>query len=196
MSLNMKKILLLASLMVIAGCAPNETTRQQLLQQTPPWYAEGAIVVTIKTEPVLNAWQGMSNALSLVILQSKEKQTLEALISSEKQARTLFSGAALSADILSADRFTAMPGQQTTLHINRAENTRYVAIVAGYYPAPGPGQTSLMAVPVELKRSWLKWQVEVEPLHVTTVWGERALVSFSGAKNLIDEKKQTQEGAE
>ena len=87
MSLRMIKPLLLAFIMLITGCVPNETIRQQLLQQTPPWYAEGAIVLTIKTEPVLNAWQGMSHALSLVILQSKEKQTLEELISSEKQDR-------------------------------------------------------------------------------------------------------------
>lgn len=189
----MKRALLLLIPLLLNACSLNEEKRQLLLQTSPPWYAEAGIALTIKTEPMLNAWKGMPNALSLVILQSRDRQSLESLITSEKEVRTLFSGAALPADILSIDRITAMPGQQTTLHLNRVENTRYLAVVAGYYPVPGIEQAVLVSIPMAVTRGWLGWKVEVGKLQLSLSFGERALVQIQGAENLLLSQKKQQE---
>lgn len=186
-------IVLLCVAGLSSACSLNEAQRQKLLQQSPPWYAEAGIVVNVKTEPTLNAWKGLANSVSLLILQARDQHSLNALVASEKAARALFSGAALPPQILAIDRFTALPGQQATLHVNRVENARYVAVIAGYYPVPGAQQAAVVAVPVEIKRGWLGWKVSIETLRFSTLWGERALVKLEGATNLLPTSSDRQE---
>ena len=186
-------LVLLGSASLLSACSLNEAQRQKLLQESPPWYAEAGIVVNVKTEPTLNAWKGLANSVLLLILQARDKHTLNTLVASEKPTRALFSGAALPPKILAIDRFTALPGQQATLHVNRVENARYVAVIAGYYPAPGAQQAAVVAVPVEIKRSWFGWKVAIETLRFSTLWGERALVKLEGAQNLLPASSDRQE---
>ena len=80
-----------------------------------------------------------------------------------------------------------MPGQQHTLHIDRAENVRQVAVAAGYYPFPGEGHITRFAVPeLAHKKHWWSsaWDAELAPLQVSLTLGKSRIVRVSGADNL------------
>lgn len=185
MKICIRHLCLLLVLGLLGACSLSEAERRQLLLQTPPWYSEAGIVLTLKTEPMLNAWKGMPNAVSLLIIQARDKQSLTDLIGSEKRIRAVFSGANLPNEFLAIDRFTAQPGQQTTLHLNRAEGTYYVGVIAGYYPVPLEKQMAIVAIPVKVQRDWWDWKVAVDPLRLSLIWGERALLKTEGAENLL-----------
>lgn len=181
-------ILLMATL--INGCTTNTemaSTEQQAIKNIEMPFSEGAISLDIRTDPDLNAWHNVANSCTVLIIQAQNKSTLSKLLSDPFALKGLFSGAGAQDDILKVDRYAAMPGQRTTLHIDRSENTRFVAIVAGYYPFPQKQHMVLIAIPVSSKsQGWWHpvWQAQLTPLSLLVRLGREAITEIQGAPQL------------
>lgn len=179
-------MLLLATL--LNGCAndPNAiTSEKQAIAQVAAPFAQGAIALDIQTDPDLNSLHGTANSCTLLVIQAEKAGILNKLLSSPFELKKLFSAAGAQDDILKVDRYAAMPGQSTTLHIDRSENSRYVAIVAGYYPFPQPQHMELVAVPVTTQSTgwWhLVWSAQLSPLTLKLRLGSNSISQFTGAK--------------
>jgi hypothetical protein len=118
------------------------------------------------------------------VIQAQNVSTLSKLLSSPVGLKSLFSAAGAQDEILKVDRYAAMPGQSTTLHIDRNENTRYVAIVAGYYPFPQKQHMVLVAIPVATEsQGWWHptWKAKLSPLNLSLLLGSSSINNFSGA---------------
>lgn len=174
-------ILLLAN-MVLAGCsgttASPALTEQQAVDQVAAPFAQGAITLNITAEPGLNAWNEIANSCTVLVIQAQKKHTLNQILSNPAQLKSLFNGAGAQDDILKVDRYAAMPGQQITLHIDRSENTRKVAIVAGYSPFPKEQHMAMVSIPVTLTGTgwWTKkWSAEMSPLTLDITLGSQSI---------------------
>lgn len=92
--------------------------------------------------------------------------------------KQLFHGAGSHDGILKIDRYVAMPGQSATLHIDRSENTKYLGIIAGYYPFPTKQHMLLLDIPVEVtKKGWWrgKWTAALATLDAKIILGQEAI---------------------
>lgn len=172
---------------LLAGCAASPsaiTTPAQAIAQVKAPFAEGAITLNVRTDPDLNALQGIANSCTLLVVQAEQSSTLNKLLSTPVALKSLFSAAGAQDDILKVDRYAAMPGQSTTLHIDRSEKTRYIAIVAGYYPFPQKQHMVLVAIPVTTtSQGWWNptWLAALSPLSLTLHLGSNSISDFSGA---------------
>ncbi|HHR6132075.1 TPA: type VI secretion system lipoprotein TssJ [Providencia alcalifaciens] len=162
---------------LLTGCAVDPsaiTSPEQAISQLNAPFEEGAIRLTIQSSPDLNAFEGIANSCTLLVIQAQKKSTLNELIANTIKLKSLFSSAGAEEDILKVDRYSAMPGQTTTLHIDRSENTRYIAIVAGYYPFPKQQHMMVIAIPIGVEsQGWLTsfWQAHLSPLNVSLYLG-------------------------
>lgn len=182
-------LLLALVLPLLAGCSLDARQRQQLSEKMTPGYAEGAISIRLIAEPQLNAWKEMPNSVTVFVVQGENNGQLEALLANKTELRALFNGASLSNSPLKNDRYTLMPGQQHTLHIDRVEKVRQFAVIAGYYPFPGEGQMARFSIPVAFnKAQWWRneWQAELEPLQIAITLGKNGFVNITGAENIIN----------
>lgn len=185
----------------LAGCADGkseESTKQQAINQVAAPFAEAAITLNIIANPGMNSWNNLANSCTILIVQSRQVDTLNKLVSSPAMLRALFSGSGATENILRVDRYAVMPGQQTTLHLDRNENVRHVAIIAGYYPFPKKQDMTLYAIPVETTESgWLQkeWHAELMPLEIDITLGSQA-ASFNGAIQLPVASTQSDPNAE
>lgn len=174
--------LLVAAL--LAGCSAGGDAKKQAVDQVTAPFAEAAITLNVKTDPDLNALNDIANSCTLLIIQAQKAATLNKLLSSPFALKGLFSGAGAQDEILKVDRYAAMPGQQITLHIDRSEDTRYVAVVAGYYPFPQKQHMALVAVPVTTTSSgWLSpsWLAKLTPLTLQLRLSRDGISQFDGA---------------
>ncbi|MDD7995528.1 type VI secretion system lipoprotein TssJ [Kosakonia radicincitans] len=173
---------------LLSGCAEENTapaTKQQAIDQVAAPFAQGAITLAIQTDPDLNAVHGIANSCTLLVIQAQQANTLSKLLSNPFALKNLFSAAGAQDEILKVDRYAAMPGQHTTLHIDRSENTRYLAVVAGYYPFPQKQHMALIRIPVTTESSgwWTpRWQAQLAPLTLTLHLGSNSMTQFTGAE--------------
>ncbi|QNQ55459.1 type VI secretion lipoprotein TssJ [Serratia liquefaciens] len=175
MKLHGAMISLALSIFMISGCAmPEKFSQEEALQAVTASYAGGAIVVQLRAEPTLNTVNGLANSCTVLLLQAKDKASLNKILSNPAALKGLFSGVGAEGTLLQVDRYTMMPGQDSTLHINRAQNTRSVALVAGYYPYPMKQHRVLVDIPVKSAKSgWWKpeWWAGLGPLNIAVTMG-------------------------
>lgn len=197
MNKNSHLYLLLAFFMpFIASCSHDSGQRQLALDNISAPYAEGAVNIQLTAEPGLNSWKEMSNSVQVLVIQGGNKSQLEEVLKNKSELHALFNGASANDKVLKVDRYMLMPGQQHTLHIDRAENVRQVAVVAGYYPSPGEGHITRFAVPETAhKKNWWssEWDAQLAPLQVSLTLGKSRIVSISGADNLYKPASESQE---
>lgn len=173
---------------LLSGCAeesPAPATKQQAIDQVTAPFAQGAITLAIQTDPDLNAVHGIANSCTLLVIQAQQANTLSKLLSNPFALKSLFSAAGAQDEILKVDRYAAMPGQRTTLHIDRSENTRYLAVVAGYYPFPQKQHMALIRIPVTTESSgwWTpRWQAQLAPVTLSLHLGSNSMTQFTGAE--------------
>lgn len=188
MSNNIHLTLLIALFLpFLASCSIDSGKRQLALESIATHYAEGAVNIELTAEPGLNSWKEMANSVQVLVIQGSNKSQLDDVLKNKSELHALFNGASASDKVLKVDRYMLMPGQQHTLHIDRAETARQVAVVAGYYPFPGEGHIARFAVPelAEKKHWWSsEWQAQLALLQVSLTLGKSRITRISGADNL------------
>lgn len=180
-------LLLFIASTLLCGCAGEKTSNkvsaeQQAIDQVATPFAQGAIALNITADPGLNSWNEIANSCTLLVIQAQNASSLNKVLSNPAQLKSLFNGAGAENDILKVDRYATMPGQQITLHIDRSENTRKVAIVAGYYPFPKKQHMAMVSIPVTLTSTgwWTpKWSAQLSPLILNVRLGSQSITELT-----------------
>jgi hypothetical protein len=165
----------------LGGCTSGKTSeeeRAEAINEVAMPFSSGAISLHIMPGEKLNSWNDIPNSCSLLIVQAEKKITLQSLMDNPAMIKQLFHGAGSFDGILKIDRYVAMPGQSATLHIDRSENTRYLGIIAGYYPFPTKQHMLLLDIPVEVtKQGWWreKWTAALATLDAKIILGQEAI---------------------
>lgn len=171
----------------LSGCSTDTSGHNGAEPQVAAPFAQSAITLEIQTDPDLNALHGSANSCTLLVIQAPQAATLNHLLSNPVTLRNLFSAAGAQDEILKVDRYPAMPGQISTLHIDRSENARYIAVVAGYYPFPQQQHMALVAIPVikpGLTGLLTGRNARLEPLALRLRLGSTGITHFSGAPRM------------
>lgn len=176
---------LMLSVLLLTGCQSTENQdRQKAEDAVSAPFAAGAITLQLRAEPGLNTVNGLPNSCTVLVVQSRDRATLNKILSNPVTLKSLFAGAGADAggegDVLQVDRYAIMPGQINTLHIDRVLNTRSVGFVAGYYPFPTKAHMISRDVPVKSESSgWWSpvWQASLAPLNLAVTLGSEGIVN-------------------
>ncbi|MCK2178013.1 type VI secretion lipoprotein TssJ [Enterobacter asburiae] len=179
-------LLFISIIMVLTGCSLDveqaASTEQQAVNEVKAPYAQAAITVNITATPDLNSLDDIANSCSLLIIQSQKLNPLNNILNNPAQLKSLFSGGSSEDEILKVDRYPVMPSQRISLHIDRTENTHYVAVVAGYYPFPKKQHMTIVRIPVTTtsKGFWnKKWYAEMENLAININLGSQSITQLT-----------------
>ncbi|WP_047608517.1 type VI secretion lipoprotein TssJ [Rahnella aquatilis] len=172
---------LMLGVMLLTGCASdNDQGRQKAISEVAAPFANGGITLKLRAEPGLNSLNEMPNSCTVLLLQARDKPTLDKILGNPATLKSLFAGAGSEGDVLQVDRYVMMPGQTNTVHIDRARDTRNVALVAGYYPFPMKKHMVSAGVPVESESTgWWEpvWQAHLAPVTLSVTLGSESIVS-------------------
>lgn len=126
----MKRLLaisLAGAMLLLTACAA---------KQLPPprWtYEKEAIRLHIRADPKLNLDDDEAHTLLLCIYQLSDPNTFNQLSNDEDGLYTLLDCTLFGEGAAASKRLIVQPGQDLNMVLDRAEGSRYVAIVAGYY---------------------------------------------------------------
>ncbi|MBU9824250.1 type VI secretion lipoprotein TssJ [Rahnella sp. L151-1A] len=172
---------LVLGVMLLAGCTSDDgQSQQKAISEVAAPFASGAITLQLRAEPGLNSLNDMANSCTVLLLQAKDKPTLDKMLDNPATLKSLFAGAGSEGDVLQVDRYVMMPGQTNTLHIDRARDTRNVALVAGYYPFPVKKHMVSTEVPVDVESTgWWEpvWHAHLAPVMLSVTLGSESIVS-------------------
>lgn len=158
---KVKYFFIVISLLFLSGCHSLDPEQRDTFVSTyvTP-HASAAITLNIQAAPDLNAFDDLANSCSLLVLQATDKNVLTTLLKNKSQLALMFNRSPDLEVILQSDKYVVMPGQKTTLHVDRAEGSKVVAVVAGYYPGPDIKNTIIENIPVNVSNTaW--WGIDL-----------------------------------
>ncbi|XCN73051.1 MAG: type VI secretion system lipoprotein TssJ [Candidatus Electrothrix aestuarii] len=119
-------LLFLLCLLLLTSCAADAPE--------PEWkYGEDAIDIVYRATPDLNTKDGDPNALLLVIYQLKEVNEFNRLAGYTEGLKQLLEAKVFDESVMALKKIYIEPGGARRITLDRAEHTRFVGIVAGYY---------------------------------------------------------------
>lgn len=119
-------------------------------------YGANAITVEIKPDPNLNLFGNQPHTLALGVYQTADPNTFIALLNDPAAIGKLFATGYASAGTLGFTRYIIEPGKPKTITVDRAQNAKYVGIVAGYFKMDPQNTARLFQIPVVVKTSgWI-----------------------------------------
>jgi len=176
-----KTLFLLMIISTVCACAS---------QPLPPakWeYEKEAIKLQIKADPDLNWHGGTSHTLHLCVYQLKDRNVFDDFAGYEKGLRTLLHYRCELFDpmVAKSESLFIRPGEYLTLTLDRAKESQYVAIAAGYEEFSKNRATGVIKIPVitETKGFIMRKRIEKPGrLNIGITLGKEQILTFEEIK--------------
>lgn len=138
-----KTFFLITCLFLMVSCA--STTIK------PPEYkyAKDSIQITVKADKQLNRYEGAPHTLMACVYQLDSRNSFNLLAGDIDGLYTLLECSLFDASVTSVERLIIQPGQLSTVVYDRVDNTRYVAVVAGYNNMDQDGDVRVFDIPIK-----------------------------------------------
>jgi len=173
-------IFFLSSLFVIlvAGCSSKK-------EAPSDWsYGKKSVTITYQADKDLNQVDGRQHTLLLVTYQLNDVNSFNRFAGYKEGVEKLLSAEAFDATVMSVDKTFVEPGASGTLEYDRAENAKYVGMVAGYYNLSPQKSVLLREITYGSKRTGML------KLSKTTVINPLTINVVLAKDGIREEKKQ------
>ncbi|MGA1842663.1 MAG: type VI secretion system lipoprotein TssJ [bacterium] len=139
-------------ILLISSCATTQSV-------TPPplWQAEkGGIQLRIEADPQLHLYDGSPHTLVVCVYQLTERNVFNQFANEREGLLKLLECNRFDSSVATSPlRLSIHPGEKISESLDRAENAKYVAIVAGYYSLQKENIIRLFEIPVIFeKKGW------------------------------------------
>jgi type VI secretion system VasD/TssJ family lipoprotein len=104
-------------------------------------FARGGIKIQYTADNMLNVYENEPHTLLLAVYQLNNINAFNSLAQDVDGLKKLLHAQGLDSGVVGVNKIIVQPGEEKTVVLNRAEDARWVGIVAGYY-ALGPDQVS------------------------------------------------------
>ncbi len=141
-----KLFVTLAVLVLLGGCASKPVGLPDYS------YSKDAININLHAADKLNVYQGVSHTLLVCVYQLKDRTAYNQLVGKKDGLYKLLRGQKFNPSVTYSEKIIMHPGTDKQLTLDRAEGTKYLAIVTGYYNMSPEKMTRVFDIPVVLER--------------------------------------------
>ncbi len=110
-------------------------------------YAKDAISIKVEADPDLNFDDGAPHTLLVCIYQLSDPNGFNQLTQDQNGIYKLLNCSLFDNSVTAAKRIIVRPGQQSTVNLDRAEGSKYVAVAAGYTVLEKNRMTRMFNIP-------------------------------------------------
>ncbi len=156
----------------VSGCAGSPTVVQS---PTATAYTPRALTLHIKSSPQVNLYDGSAHALHVCVYQMSDPNLFNQFAETESGVSKLMRCERFDTGVTISHKYVFMPGEDKTYDLDRAENTKYVGVVAGYYSLLKDNSVRLFTIPmVEERRDNMIFYRQA-PMTISLFLGPQAL---------------------
>ena len=142
MKKNMNRLCILVlifTVFVISSCAssPSKFT-----------YDADAISLKLKSSEDLNLYEDKAHTLLMCVYQLKDPNSFKQMAEEDAGITKLLGCSRFDQSVISSKRLVIQPNEEMTKSLDRAEGTKYVGIVAGYYNMNKQNMVRLEEIPL------------------------------------------------
>ncbi len=129
----------------------NEALKKNYATPQVRWtFAAKAIELRFNATAGLNFYDGEPHSLVIAVYQMSDPNQFNSYRISREKLTEIMEAYRFDPSVTAFDQIFLQPGEQRVVRIDRAENSRFVAIVAGYYQTDPDQSTRLFEIPVKL----------------------------------------------
>jgi type VI secretion system VasD/TssJ family lipoprotein len=173
----LKNLLIIMILSTIAACAS---------QPLPPpeWkFEREAIRMHVFADEQLNLNQGTPHTLLLCVYQLKDPNEFNHLAGFREGLYQLLECDHYDATVATVSRLIVHPGQDRHFTFDRAQDAKYLAVVAGYYTIQKENIVRMIDIPVVIEKSGFLWRNKVQKpdsVYAELTLGPKQILMFKG----------------
>ncbi|MFH1147861.1 MAG: type VI secretion system lipoprotein TssJ [Pseudomonadota bacterium] len=148
---HFKIVCYLIVVLLISACAATRSVKKEAIKPPPMevGFEENAIRLHLKGDPQLNLYQKKPHALVICVYQLRDPNAFGQVADEKEGIQRLMECTRFDPGVVCTKRIVIQPGQEIEESIDRAEGTRYVGIVAGYFGYEQKNVMRLMSIPAE-----------------------------------------------
>lgn len=148
LSIFLLKPLLTLSFFLIVSCSSKEPPKPE-----PEWvYKPKSIEISYQADRMLNEFKGSSHAMQLVIYQLDNINKFVELSEYQDGLKKLLAAQNFDASVQAVKKIFVDPGESKKLVFDRAEKTRWVGVVAGYFDLIPGRATCFFEIPHKIEK--------------------------------------------
>ncbi len=168
--MNINKSLVILSLLVIFLPLLNACTTDKKPDPVPVrGFVEKAIKVNYHADKQLNLYEDKSHTILMCLFQLTDPNVFNELSKSKDGLNKLLECSRFDGSVVGFKRIIVQPGENKTVHLDRAEKAKWIGLVAGYYDL-APGQiTRLYEIPVIIKTKGLLFKKKIAAIGKMTI---------------------------
>jgi len=126
-----------------------EELKKNYPQPQPHWvFAAKAIEIRFKASAGLNRYKGESHSLVVAVYQLSDPNIFNSYLADKDKLTEIMDPHRFDKSVTAYDYIFLQPGEEKIVHLDRAEQSRFVAVVAGYYSGDPDQVTRLFEIPV------------------------------------------------
>jgi type VI secretion system VasD/TssJ family lipoprotein len=185
-----KLLCLILGIFWICSCA------SQPISSPETKYEKESIHLKLRSDPKLNFNSGMPHTLQVCVYQLRDPNAYNQLANDEDGLYQLLECSLFDMSVVSSKRLTVHPGRDLKISLDRAEDAKYVAVVAGYYLIRKERITRLFEIPVVEKRRGFMLMNKYSTLGNLTIelmLGPKQIHSSRSEQGKPEEEKQEEE---
>ena len=111
-------------------------------------FAAKAIEIRFKADAGLNYYEDEPHTLAVAIYQLSDPNVFGSYGVNRDKLTEIMTAHRFDPSVTSFNQFFIQPGEEQVIRLDRAENSRFVGIVAGYYKSDPDQSTRLFEIPV------------------------------------------------
>jgi len=131
-----------------AKIANEELKKNYPVPQVQWTFAAKAIEIRFKADPSLNSYDGEPHTLAVAVYQMSDPSVYLGYGANRDKLTEIMDAHRFDPSITSFQQVFLQPGEERVIRFDRAENSRFVGIVAGYFQSDPDQTTRLFEVPV------------------------------------------------
>jgi len=150
---------LVMTALALTGCGmmgPSKEDKQDKAKADVSWpYAAKGIMIELATDVDLNFYANRAHTLVLGVLQFEDPKAFPKLLTQPSEIIKSLTKGSLPAGSLQLDRYVISPDSRLLLEIDRVQDAKFVALVAGYYQFDAARSARYFRIPLNIQSSGL-----------------------------------------
>ncbi|MFC1850648.1 type VI secretion system lipoprotein TssJ [candidate division CSSED10-310 bacterium] len=163
-----KVTVILAIITVLFSCS-------SLPDPEPAWdFGQKAIEISYEADDSLNLYKNRPHTLAVIIYQMSDTNAFDDLSAYQEGLKKLLKNELFDPSVQARRRIIVKPGEKDTLVLDRAEEAKWVGLVAGYYDLHPDKSTSVIKIPVMYNIKGLikeKKEATIKKVYVHVLFG-------------------------